>query len=109
MVNIKINSKKYIISNLSLLLLLAFAFFVDKEMQSFYRRFVRDYMRYKDYIQCAGKAVLEEVRKDALIMSHGNNSDFYALHIRRGDFQFKVSLIIYLLFIFIINQFIFYY
>jgi hypothetical protein len=59
-------------------------------MQSFYRRFVRDYMRYKDYIQCAGKSVLEEVRKDALAHSHGSHSDFYALHIRRGDFQFKV-------------------
>lgn len=63
-------------------------------MQSFYRRFVRDYMRYKDYIQCAGKGVLEEVRKDALEHSHGNHSDFYALHIRRGDFQFKVVILV---------------
>ena len=74
---------------------LAFAFFVDKEMQSFYRRFVRDYMRYKDYIQCAGKEVLELVRKDAFETSKGNNSNFYALHIRRGDFQFKVGIILF--------------
>jgi hypothetical protein len=59
-------------------------------MQSFYRRFIRDYMRYKDNIQCVGKRVLEEVRKDALEHSQGRHSDFYALHIRRGDFQFKV-------------------
>jgi hypothetical protein len=32
----------------------AFAFFADTKMQSFYKRFVRDYMRYKDEIQCAG-------------------------------------------------------
>lgn len=77
-------------------------------MQSFYRRFVRDYMRYKDYIQCAGKNVLEEVRKDAFALSNGNNSDFYALHIRRGDFQFKVSFfysfIFMNLFIFMMNN-----
>lgn len=71
-------------------------------MQSFYRRFVRDYMRYKDYIQCAGKTVLEEVRKDAYALSKGNNSDFYALHIRRGDFQFKVNFIFIFIFVFII-------
>lgn len=78
--------------------LLAFSFFVDREMQSFYRRFVRDYMRYKDYIQCAGMKVLEEVRKDALVHNQGQNSNFYALHIRRGDFQFKV--LVYFRFLF---------
>jgi len=67
----------------------AFAFFVDKEMQSFYRRFVRDYMRYKDEIQCVGDRVLREVRRDALAHNKGTSSDFYALHVRRGDFQFK--------------------
>lgn len=35
----------------------AFAFFADTKMQSFYKRFVRDYMRYKDEIQCAGKRI----------------------------------------------------
>lgn len=29
----------------------AFAFFQDRNMQSFYRRFVRDYMRYKGTIR----------------------------------------------------------
>jgi len=32
----------------------AFSFFAAPAMQSFYRRFIRDWMRYKDEIQCAG-------------------------------------------------------
>jgi hypothetical protein len=59
-------------------------------MQSFYRRFVRDYMRYKDNIQCSGDELLRAVRADALALDPNGNGSFYALHIRRGDFQFKV-------------------
>lgn len=67
----------------------AFAFFADSEMQSFYRRFIRDYMRYKDDIQCAGHELLAAVRKDALEFDPDHHGMFYALHIRRGDLQFK--------------------
>lgn len=73
----------------------AFSFFANRDMQSFYRRFVRDYLRYKDAIQCAGDEVLRLVRADAIAHNTKNKfSDrprdaFYALHIRRGDFQFK--------------------
>ena len=82
---------------------IAFNFFADKEMQSFYRRFVRDYLRYKDEIQCSGHEIVKLVRADA--RSHnlhmndpGRNGSstpddsFYALHVRRGDFQYKVRL-----------------
>ena len=64
-----------------------FAFFVDPEMQSFYKRFIRDYMRYKDEIQCAGHFLLSLVREDA--KKYNTNGDFYAIHARRGDLQFK--------------------
>ena len=67
----------------------AFTFFADKTMQSFYKRFMRDYMRYKDNIQCAGADLLEAVRADAKKLDPDHNGDFYALHIRRGDFQYK--------------------
>ena len=73
----------------------AFSFFANKDMQSFYRRFVRDYLRYKDDIQCAGDEILRLVRADAIAYNAKNNlkdrpkDAFYALHIRRGDFQFK--------------------
>lgn len=59
-------------------------------MQSFYRRFVRDYMRYKDEIQCAGAEIVAAVREDALKLNPDGGGVYYALHIRRGDFQFKV-------------------
>ena len=58
-------------------------------MQSFYRRFVRDYMRYKDYIQCAGADIVTAVRQDSLAVYPHNHGNYYALHIRRGDFQYK--------------------
>lgn len=44
-------------------------------------------MRYKDDIHCYGSEVIEAVRADAL--KETGSSDYYALHIRRGDFQFK--------------------
>jgi hypothetical protein len=56
----------------------AFAFFADKNMQSFYRRFVRDYMRYKDVIQCAGAELVAAVRKDAIADNPIGHD--YALH-----------------------------
>ena len=34
-------------------------------MQSFYRRFIRDYMRYQDVIQCSGAELVAAVREDA--------------------------------------------
>lgn len=67
----------------------AWAFFADPKMQSFYRRFVRDYIRYKDEIQCAGAELVGAVRADARKILPSSNGEFYALHVRRGDFQFK--------------------
>lgn len=46
-------------------------------------------MRYNDEIQCAGHKVVQAVRRDALAHNNGASADYYALHIRRGDFQFK--------------------
>ena len=79
----------------------AFAFFADPSMQSFYKRFIRDYMRYRDEIQCLGHELVTAVREDARA-SGVPSGDYYALHIRRGDFQFKVrscmlNMIIYLI------------
>ena len=48
-------------------------------------------MRYKDSIQCAGAELVAAVRKSALEENPLGNGEYYALHIRRGDFQFKVS------------------
>ena len=81
-------------------------------MQSFYRRFVRDYLRYKDEIQCAGAELVGAVRADAKrIISENPYGEYYALHIRRGDFQFKVRrntiLLYYLLYCTLMNIYIY--
>ena len=54
-------------------------------------RFVRDFMRYKDEIHCAGHQLLQAVRAEALAIAPEYQGAFYALHVRRGDFQFKVK------------------
>ena len=65
----------------------AFGFFGDPQQRSFYRRLIRDSMRYRDEIQCAGARVVDAVRAHSRAL--GGDGTFYALHIRRGDFQFK--------------------
>ena len=70
----------------------SFAFFAKPEQQTFYKRFVRDYLRYKDSIQCSGHELVQRVREDA-IKSVANNPSgtYFALHVRRGDFQVRSS------------------
>jgi len=67
----------------------AFTFFANREMASFYKRYVRDTMRYNDEIQCAGAELVAAVRADSLATDPSQNGDYYAMHIRRGDLQFK--------------------
>lgn len=66
-----------------------FIFFADLSMQNYYKRFIRDYMRYTDKIHCTASEVLSKVREKAAILDPSRDGSFYALHVRRGDFQFK--------------------
>ena len=59
-------------------------------MHQFYKRFVRDYIRYKDELFCVAHDVIQVIRKEAAEFDPASGGNFYALHIRRGDFQFKV-------------------
>ena len=63
----------------------AVAFFVDPHMQSFYKRFVRDYMRYQDWIHCAGAKLIGAIRNESRGVNPQTKGDYYALHIRRSD------------------------
>ena len=67
----------------------AWTYFPDPAMQSFYKRFMRDYMRYRDPIQCAGAQLLAYVRNEAYKVNPAGGGEFYAIHARRGDFQYK--------------------
>jgi len=52
------------------------------QLQSYYRRFVRDYVRLNDAIQCAGARIVAALRRE----SGSFAGAFYALHVRRGEF-----------------------
>lgn len=58
-------------------------------MQSFYKRFIRDYVRYRDNIQCVGHELVKLVRQDSLALNPAGGGVYYALHVRRGDLQYK--------------------
>ena len=63
----------------------SYLYFVDEKIDHYYKRFVRDFMHYGDNIFCtAGKivSVLEEEAAKA-------GTSFSAMHVRRGDFQYK--------------------
>ena len=67
----------------------AFHFFADVALQRYYKRFVRDYIRYKDEIFCIADDIITAIRNDVRKTEKGHNSDagfgsgnYYALHIR---------------------------
>jgi hypothetical protein len=56
------------------------------------KRFMRDHMRYIDEIQCASARVIAAVRRRARERNASNTrGDFDTMHIRRGDFQYKMT------------------
>lgn len=68
----------------------AFLFFQDWKQDLWMKRFVRDHVRYIDEIQCAAARVVEAVRERVRQRMPGK-SDFDSFHVRRGDFQYKVT------------------
>lgn len=71
----------------------AFLFFADWNQDLWLKRFVRDHIRYTDEIQCAAARVVAAVREHARKRDPVGNPQglFDALHVRRGDFQFKAT------------------
>ncbi|KAL3808542.1 hypothetical protein ACHAXA_002709 [Cyclostephanos tholiformis] len=79
----------------------AFFFFTDPKIGNYYKRFVRDFLRYHDEMYCAaGKIILALQYEDYLRQSDKERSSslnldsllvggYSSLHIRRGDLQFK--------------------
>jgi hypothetical protein len=58
-------------------------------------RFIRDHIRYTNEIQCAAGRVVAAVRNHARNRDPTNNPDglFDAVHVRRGDFQYKATFV----------------
>ena len=73
----------------------SFVFFEDYKRELWTKRFVRDHVRYLDEIFCAAAVVLKAVRDKAREEAgSGTNNPlglFDSFHIRRGDFQYKVT------------------
>lgn len=68
----------------------AFLFFEDYHQDLWTKRFVRDHLRYIDEIQCAAARIVHALREIA--KAHGDpNGEFDTFHIRRGDFQYKMT------------------
>jgi len=65
----------------------AFVFFQDWKQDLWTKRFVRDHVRYTDEITCAASRVVKAIRERSRV--NGNNGQYDALHIRRGDFQYQ--------------------
>ena len=76
-----------------------FAFFEDWKQDLWSKRFVRDHIRYNDEIMCAASRIIQAIN-DRAIQRNPNMKQqqqkggdggrhFDAMHIRRGDFQFK--------------------
>ena len=67
--------------------------FTDPSLDNYFRRFVRDFLHYHDSIYCAAgkivKAIQYEGRQRGFDIDENGGGGFSALHIRRGDFQFK--------------------
>ncbi|GAX18600.1 hypothetical protein FisN_10Hh193 [Fistulifera solaris] len=65
----------------------AFLFFENWHNDLFYKRLVRDHLRYADHIQCAAARVVQAVRDRAF--QRTGLREFDAFHIRRGEFQYQ--------------------
>jgi len=71
----------------------SYILFTDPVQDNFYKRFVRDFLHYKDSIFCAaGKiinALQEEGKKLGFSVDKEGGGGFSSLHVRRGDLQYK--------------------
>jgi len=83
----------------------AFLFFTDPKVGNYYKRFVRDFVKFHDSVYCAaGKIILalqhesylhnkvlspEENNTSSLSFDHELVGGYSSMHIRRGDLQFK--------------------
>lgn len=72
----------------------SFVFFQDWKQDLWSKRFVRDHMRYADEIMCAAAKVVDAMQSKAKINENSGeekskNGEYDALHVRRGDFQYK--------------------
>ena len=72
-------------------------YFTDPKIDNYYKRFVRDFIHYHENIFCAAgkivKLLQEEGKERGFEVDDEGAGGFSALHIRRGDLQYKEVII----------------
>jgi len=67
--------------------------FTDPVIDNFFKRFVRDFLHYRDPIFCAAAKIIQAIQKEAAELGFHPDEDggggYSALHVRRGDLQYK--------------------
>jgi hypothetical protein len=58
----------------------AFIYFTDPVIDNYYKRFVRDFLHYKDELYCAAGKIIHALNAEG---------PWSSLHVRRGDLQYK--------------------
>lgn len=68
-------------------------YFTDPVVDNYMKRFVRDFIHYQDNIFCAAGKIVQLLQKEGMERGFKIDGDgsggFSALHVRRGDLQFK--------------------
>ena len=67
----------------------AFLFFQSYMDDLYYKRFVRDHVRYIDSIVCAAARVVSALRERIKSLGKDPDGIYDSFHVRRGDFQYK--------------------
>ncbi|KAL7509068.1 hypothetical protein ACHAXN_006099 [Cyclotella atomus] len=67
-----------------------FMYFTDPKVDNHFKRFVRDNLHYDDTIYCAAGKIIQLLQDEAArVGKETGGSGYSAMHIRRGDFQYK--------------------
>jgi hypothetical protein len=68
-------------------------YFSDPVVGNYLKRFVRDYLHYNDVIYCAAGKIVKAVQAEGMALGFSldaeGGSAYSAMHVRRGDLQFK--------------------
>jgi hypothetical protein len=59
----------------------SFLFFTDPVVDNYYKRFVRDFLHYKDSLYCAAGKIVHALNAEG--------KEWSTMHVRRGDLQYK--------------------
>jgi len=70
-----------------------FIHFTNPAIGNYYKRFVRDYLRYNDQIYCSAGKIVKALQAEAAERGFDPDEEgaggFSALHVRRGELQYK--------------------